>query len=255
MTTDVDYETMTVSTGDGVAIITMNRPEKLNAMNRTFFRELPAVMAQLSADPGVTAAVLTGAGRAFSAGGDIEMFPALMGDAAAVRPHLKLVFDAFHSIERASVVVIAAVHGVAHGGGTEITLACDFAFASSDATFALREASLGLIPGFGLTRGPDVIGLPWTTRLATSAEVIDAETAASIGLVMQVVDPGMVVERALEVAHSIAANSISAVDTAKRFLRRNTDEGLAMAVESTALGYFTEDAEQAVQTFLNRSRR
>ncbi|MGZ0229933.1 MAG: enoyl-CoA hydratase/isomerase family protein, partial [Acidimicrobiales bacterium] len=73
MTTDVDYETMTVSTGDGVAIITMNRPEKLNAMNRTFFRELPAVMAQLSADPGVTAAVLTGAGRAFSAGGDIEM--------------------------------------------------------------------------------------------------------------------------------------------------------------------------------------
>lgn len=248
------YETMLVEIADGVATVTMNRPEKLNAMNRTFFRELPQVMDRLTADQEVSVAVLTGAGRAFSAGGDIEMFPALMDDVQAVRPHLKLVFDAFHSIERAGVVVIAAVNGIAHGGGTEITLACDFAFASTEATFALREASLGLIPGFGLTRGPDVIGLPWITRLATSAEVIDAATAKDIGLVMEVLEPDALLGRAGEVARSIAANSTTAVDTAKRLLRRNTDEGLSMAVESTAMGYFTDDARRAVEAFLTRAR-
>ena len=248
------YETMVVEITGGVATVTMNRPDKLNAMNRTFFRELPLVMDELTAHRDVSAAVLTGAGRAFSAGGDIGMFPALMDDVAAVRPHLKLVFDAFHSIERAGVVVIAAVNGVAHGGGTEITLACDYAFASTGASFALREASLGLIPGFGLTRGPDVIGLPWITRLATTAEVIDAATAKDIGLVMEVLEPDDLLTRAHEVAAMVAANSTTAVDTAKRFLRRNTDEGLAMAVESTAMGYFTDDAERAVQDFLNRTR-
>ena len=251
----MSFETMTVeSAGDGVAVVTMNRPEKLNAMNRTFFLELPRVMEQLTADPNVTAAVLTGAGRAFSAGGDIEMFPALMHDTTKARPHLKMVFDAFHSIELSSVVVIGAVKGVAHGGGTEITLACDFAFASTDASFAFREASLGLIPGYGLTRGPAVIGLPWITRLATTAEVIDAHQAAAIGLVMEVVEPEDLLEHAMRSARAVAANSTNAVDTAKRFLRRHSAEGLAMAVESTALGYFTEDAETAVQAFLNRKR-
>ena len=136
----MSYETISVAKADGVAIVTMDRPEKLNAMNRTFFAELPAVMNELSADPQVSAAVLTGAGRAFSAGGDIAMFPALMDDISAVRPHLKAVFDAFHSIEKASVTVIGAVNGIAHGGGTEITLACDFAIASPAASFAFREA-------------------------------------------------------------------------------------------------------------------
>ena len=111
-----------------------------------------------------------------------------------------------------------------------------------------------MIPGFGLTRGPDVIGLPWITRLATTAEVIDAQTARDIGLVMEVVEPDELLGRAHEVGAMVAANSTTAVDTAKRFLRRNTDEGLAMAVESTAMGYFTDDAEQAVRNFLDRGR-
>lgn len=254
----VTYETIDVAVDEadpGVAIVTMNRPEKLNAMNRLFFGELPQVMAELSADPAISAAVLTGAGRAFSAGGDIEMFPALMGNAADARPHLRMVFDAFHSIERASIVVIAAVNGLAHGGGTEITMACDFAFASTSANFAFREASLGLIPGYGLTRGPEIIGLPWTTRLATSAEVIDADTAHRIGLVMEVVEPEALMATALGSARAVAGNSTTAVDTAKRFLRRDSADGLPMAVESTAMGYFTEDAERAVQSFLDRHRR
>jgi enoyl-CoA hydratase len=248
----MSYDTITVERADGVATVIMDRPEKLNAMNRKFFDELPLVMHELSADPVISAAVLTGRGRAFSAGGDIGMFPALMDDVAAVRPHLRAVFDAFHAIERSSVIVIAAVNGIAHGGGTEITLACDFAVASTEASFAFREASLGLIPGFGLTRGPDVIGLPWTTRLATTAEVISAETAREIGLVMEVTAPVDLLATAHEIAAAISANSTTAVDTAKRFLCRNTDEGLAMAVESTALGYFTDDTANAVQAFLNR---
>lgn len=242
------------SDGNGVAVVTMNRPEKLNAMNRTFFRELPELMGRLSADPDVRAVVLTGAGRAFSAGGDIEMFPQLMHDTTKTRTHLKMVFDAFHSIERSSVIVIGAVNGIAYGGGTEITLACDFAFASTEASFALRESSLGLIPGYGLTRGPDIIGLPWITRMATTAEVIDAYQATEIGLVMEVVKPEDLVEHSLKSARLVAANSPNAIDTSKRLLRRNSAEGLAMAVESTAIGYFREETGTAIQTFLDRKR-
>jgi enoyl-CoA hydratase len=116
------YETFAIERRpDGVAIVRMNRPEKLNAMNPAFFRELPAVLAELDADDEVDVCVLTGAGRAFSAGGDIASFQDLT-DVPAYRRHLRLVYDAFHAVERAQVPVIAAVNGIAYGGGTEQAL-------------------------------------------------------------------------------------------------------------------------------------
>src|SRR4051794_5409211 len=143
----------------------MDRPEKLNAMNPAFFRELPAVLAELDADEGVDACVLTGAGRAFSAGGDIASFQQVT-DVAAYRLHLRLVYDAFPAVERAQVPVIAAVNGIAYGGGTELVLVCDLVIAARGARFAFREATVGLMPGWGVVRGPDVIGRHWTRWLA-----------------------------------------------------------------------------------------
>ncbi len=234
---------------DGTATIVIDRADKLNAMNRTFFLELRSLMQELDTDASVRAAVLTGAGRAFSAGGDIESFE-LLTDVRAARDHLRLVFDAFDSLARCSTVVIAAVNGLAFGGGTELTLAADLAIASSAATFGFKEARHNLMPGFGLVRGPEVIGRAWTQRLALTAETIDSARALAIGLVQEVVEPEQLVPRALELARSIAANGPIAVEEINAFMHRHHAAGLAEVTEATALLFATDDHKMARDAFL-----
>jgi enoyl-CoA hydratase len=233
----------------GVALLTMDRPAKLNAMDPAFFAELRDVMAALSADDSVRAAVLTGAGRAFSAGGDIDSFHDLAGDTTRVRRHLRLIYDAFCSVERCAVPVIAAVNGIAHGGGTELTLACDVAVASESATFAFREPTVGLTPGWGVVRGPEVMGRHWTRLLALTGRVIDAPTALRAGLVQEVVPAGGLVEHALDLAAEIAANPPLAVQVGKAFVNRDTTAGFAESIEATALLFTTAEHRAAVDAF------
>jgi enoyl-CoA hydratase/carnithine racemase len=235
--------------GDGTATVTLDRPEKLNAMHRAFFEQLAATMAELDGDPEVRAAVITGAGRAFSAGGDIESFE-LLTDVRAARDHLRVVFDALDSLTRCSAVVIAAVNGIAFGGGTELTLACDFALASTAATFGFKESAHNLMPGFGLVRGPEVIGRAWTERLALTAETIDAAAALRIGLVQEVVEPAALLPRARELASMIAANGPIAVEEIKAFVHRHHAAGLAEITEATALLFATDDHRIARDSFL-----
>jgi enoyl-CoA hydratase/carnithine racemase len=235
--------------GDGTATVTMNRPDKLNAMHRAYFEQLRAVMADLDADADVRAVVVTGAGRAFSAGGDIESFE-LLTDVRAARNHLRLVFDAFDSVARCSATVIAAVNGIAFGGGTELTLACDLAVASSAAQFGFKEARHNLMPGFGLVRGPEVIGRAWTQRLAVTAETIDAGEARRIGLVQEVVEPDRLLPRCRELATSIAANGPIAVEEINAFMHRHHADGLAEVTEATALLFSTDDHRIARDAFL-----
>jgi enoyl-CoA hydratase/carnithine racemase len=239
--------------GDGTATVTMRRGGKLNAMNKALFRELIAVMAEVDADPSLTAVVLTGEGRAFSAGGDIGTFAELT-DIPAYRHHLRLVYDAFCSVERARVVVIGAVNGIAFGGGTELTLACDIAFASTEARFAFRETTVGLTPGWGIVRGPDVIGRPWTKWLALTGEVIDAAKALEIGLVQQVVAPDDLVDEALDLARRIAVNPPIATAVGKQFVNRGTTDGFTESIEAIALLFASSDHKRKVQEFLDRPR-
>jgi enoyl-CoA hydratase len=250
--TDDDRVIAVARHGDGTATVTLDRADKLNAMHRPFFEQLRATMDALDGDPEVRAAVITGAGRAFSAGGDIESFERLT-DVRAAREHLRVVFDAFDSVARCSTVVIAAVNGLAFGGGTELTLACDLAIASTVATFAFKEATHNLMPGFGLVRGPEVIGRAWTERLALTAETIDAEQAARIGLVQEVVAPAVLVDRAREIATAIAANGPIAVQSIKAFVHRRHGAGLAEVTESTALLFATDDHRVARDSFLRGS--
>jgi len=247
-----EFEVFRIERRDNVAIVWMDRPEKKNAMSPAFFRELPAVLDALGRDGAMRAVVLTGAGDAFSAGGDIASFGELH-DIAAYRRHLRLVFDAFHSIERAELPVIAAVNGVAYGGGTEIVLACDIVIASERATFAFREATVGLQPGYGLVRGPDVIGRHWTRWLALTADIIDAEKALQIGLVQAVVPHEELLDEALAIAGRIAANPAIAVRLGKQFVNRDTGgHGLAETLEATALLFTTDDHKEGVAAFLER---
>lgn len=246
-----DYETFRVDRRGPTAIVTIDRPEKRNAMNPTFFRELPQVLDALGREPELRAVVLTGAGEAFSAGGDIASFAELHGT-EAVRRHLRLVFDAFWAVERAELPVIGAINGIAYGGGTELTLACDLVIASERARFSFREATVGLIPGYGVVRGPAVMGRHWTRWLALTADVISAEEAREIGLVQKVVPHDALLDEALALAGRIAANPPLAVRLGKQFVNRDTHEGLAESIEMTALLFTTDDHREGVQAFLGK---
>ena len=247
-----EFEVFRVERRGPTALLLMDRPEKLNAMAPTFFRELPVVLDTLAREPELRAVVLTGAGDAFSAGGDIASFGELH-DVQAYRRHLQLVFDAFHAVERAELPVIGAVNGIAYGGGTELTLACDIVLASDQARFAFREVTVGLAPGYGLVRGPDVIGRHWTRWLALTGDIIDAQKALEIGLVQRVVPHERLVDDALALAERIAANAPVAVRLGKHFVNRDTGgHGLAETVEATALLFTTEDHKEGVAAFLER---
>jgi enoyl-CoA hydratase len=237
--------------GDGTALVTIDRPGKLNAMDHRFFRELPALMAELDEDPGVAAIVLTGAGRAFSAGGDIADFDRI-ADTAGARRQVRMALEAFLAVERSETIAIAAVNGIAYGGGTELTLACDLALASTEARFAFREITLGLMPGYGLVRGPEVIGRPWTHRMALTGDVLDARQAQAIGLVLEVCPADALVAQALALAARVARHPPLALRAAKRLVNRHSPSGIAEAVEATAL--LMADPERAARTrgFLSR---
>ena len=233
---------------DGTALITINRPEKRNAMNQAFFHDLPAVLAQLDADPDIQACVITGAGEAFSAGGDIADFDGLT-DVPSYRRQVRLALSAFQSLERCETITIAAVNGFAFGGGTELALACDLALASPEAQFAFREVSVGLMPGYGLVRGPETIGRAWTRWLALTGEDIDAEQALGIGLVQRIVPSAHLVEQALAVAARIAANPTVAVQFGKQFLNRDM-ASINAAIDGTALLFATAEHKERIRAFL-----
>jgi enoyl-CoA hydratase len=237
-----------------IALVTMNRPEKLNAMDPTFFRELIDVMGLITDTPDVSVAILTGAGRAFSAGGDIATFPVLTENLEKARMHLRTVFDSFNAIERCRVPVIAAVNGIAHGGGLEILGGVDYRIASSNANLAFREAVHGLIPSYGVVKFQEIIGHARTMRLVGSAEIIDAHTALEWDVVQEVVGPDELMPRAIALAESLAANPATALHTLKNVLNRDSSRDLAIAVEATALLFGMPDTQSRVKAFLDRKR-
>lgn len=235
---------------DGVALLTINRPDKLNAMNHAFFRDLTATLAALDADPDVRACVITGAGDAFSAGGDIADFQRLT-DTAAYRRQVSMALTAFEAVQRCTTVVIAAVNGLAYGGGTELTLACDLALAADTARFSFREVTVGLMPGYGLVRGPQVIGTAWTRWLALTGEDLAAADALRIGLVQRVTAGHALVDEAVAVAARIAAHPSVAVQVGKQFLNRDATS-VTEAIEATALLFTTDEHKQRIDRFLSR---
>jgi len=237
--------------GDGTAVLTMDRPEKLNAMSQAFFGELPEAMRLLDEDPDVRVCVLTGAGTAFAAGGDIADFHALEG-IGDYRRQVKMALEAFLAIERAETVMIAAGNGIAFGGGTEITLACDMAFASQSAQFSFKEITLGLMPGYGLVRGPEVMGRAWTHWMVLSGDVLDADHALRIGLVQHVSSPDDLLDDALALAARIAAHPPMALRMAKRFINRHAPEGLSESIEATAFLMSSPDTRERVAAFVGR---
>ncbi len=239
-----------------VATLTLNRPDKLNALNEALLGELAAALEEVERDASLRVAILTGAGeKAFAAGADIEA----MREMTTARA--KAFADVGHAlgarIEGARFPVIAAVNGFALGGGCELALACDFIYASDRAKLGQPEVNLGVMPGFGGTqRLSRRVGIARARELCFTGDVIGADEALRIGLVNVVVPHAELLARVAEVAKKIASKAPLAIAQCKRVLLRGADLPLATANELEAQAFAalfgSEDQKEGMTAFLEK---
>lgn len=222
-----------VETRQQIGTVTINRPDKLNALNAAVLGELETAMQRLGSDAGIRAIVITGAGRSFVAGADIgEIANASRGTLQAFAERGQAVFRA---IEQTRKPVIAAVNGFALGGGCELALACHIRVASTKAKFGLPEVKLGLIPGFGGTqRLPRLVGRGPALRLILSAEPIDGTEAHRIGLADLLAEPETLMTTAYTLADACMANSPVAIARAIEAVDVGLDLSLDHGLRSEA---------------------
>jgi len=240
-----------------VGVITMNRPEALNALNDQVLRDLDQVLDQVEENEEILVAVLTGAGRSFVAGADIGQMSTLT--AVEAKKFGILGNKIFLKLENLSKPTIAAVNGFALGGGCELSMACDIRIASEKAKFGQPEVGLGITPGFGGTqRLPRIVGTANAMELILTAKTINAAQAKEMGLVSHVYAPEELMDKALELANAIAANAQVAVRQSKAAIRRGlqTDMATGTAYESEAFGlcFATEDQKDAMKAFVNKEK-
>lgn len=241
-----------------IAILTLNRPDKLNALSAELMRELDAGLERLSADPTVSCAILTGAGdKAFAAGADIAAM-AEMGTEHA-RAFSEMGHRVCSRIEKAPFPVLGAVNGFALGGGCELALACDFLYASDKAKLGQPEVNLGVMPGFGGTqRLSRRIGIGRARELCFTGDTIGADEALRIGLVNAVVPHVELLTKVREVAAKIASKGRLAVAQTKRVLFSGADVPLdvanALETQSFAMLFGTKDRSEGMKAFLEKRR-
>ena len=219
-----DYTTILVETRGRVGLITLNRPQALNALNTELMREVVAAAVAFDEDPGIGAIVLTGSDRAFAAGADITE----MKDKTYREVSLDDLFGAWDRIPALRTPTIAAVAGYALGGGCELAMMCDLIIAADTAKFGQPEINLGVIPGIGGTqRLARAIGKAKTMDLVLTARTIGADEAERWGLVSRVVPAAELLDTAIEIASGIAAKSLPVAMAAKESVNRAFEGGLA----------------------------
>lgn len=235
-----------------VAIVTMLGEKRYNAQRRTFWKALRDVLAQAEADANVAAIVITGEGtKAFSAGGDIIGYKQLTTTDTR-RDFIIDCMRTFEAVETCTKPIIAAVNGVAAGGGCELASACDIVLAAPNAKFAVPEANLGLVPGFGVGRLADVVGVGFARYMVLTGEFVDAATALRVGLVQEVVTDGPVLDRAIALAEKIATKGPLAVSVGKAMVNRALDSSYQAAVDAVVMLQGTNDANEGIVAFEER---
>ena len=248
-------DTVRVERQGDVAVITIDRPEALNALNRDVIDGIGGAIDRIVADAGARAVVITGEGRAFVAGADIaemkEMTP-LEAEAFSAHAH-----ETFGRLESLAIPAIAAVNGFALGGGCELALCCDFIYASTKARIGQPETKLGLIPGFGGTsRLVRRVGLAWAKELVLVAEPISADEAARIRLVNRVFEPDALLPAAIAAGEAVAARGPVATRLAKEVMQQGQDADVrtAHALEQRAFGlsFASEDRVEGTTAFVEK---
>jgi enoyl-CoA hydratase len=254
----VAYENLIVTDRGQTRIITINRPDVLNALNKKTLFELERALSEAEQCVDTRALVLTGAGeKSFVAGADIAEMKSLTP--AEAEEFSRLGHRVMDSIEEIRVPVIAAVNGFALGGGLELALACDFIYASANARLGLPETSLGLIPGFGGTTrlGRRFFNDPATTEIYTARQ-LKAEEAQAAGLVNRVVPEGELTDEVVKVAEKMAKNGPYAIALCKRMLLENmdADHSTANLLEQHSFGlvFGSKDHEEGIAAFLDKRK-
>mgnify|MGYP001028984767 CR=1 FL=1 len=248
------YEVLKVDVSEGIATVTISRPQALNALNTRFFQEMDSLIAEIGARNDIKVVVITGEGKAFVAGADIaEMVHKTKAEGAEFS---KAGQKTFRSLEVLDKPVIAAVNGFALGGGLELALACDFRVASSKAKFGQPEVNLGVIPGYAATqRLPRLIGLGNALFILLTGEMIGAEEALRLGLVQKVVEPEELLPTVRGLAKTIASKGPTAVKLVKSVSRRGLlmDFEAGCGLESETFGsLFENEAAEGMRAFLEK---
>jgi len=253
---EMNFKSLLIDITEGTAVVTINRPEALNALNLEILEELAAVFDDLTRNDSVACVILTGSGgKAFVAGADIAAMQAL--DAVSAGHFARLGHEVMSVIENFSKPVIAAVNGFALGGGCELAMACDIRVAAENARFGQPEVNLGVIPGFGGTlRLTRLIGKGRAKELIFTGDMINAQEAYRIGLANKVVPA----EELLTVARDMATKIASKGPVAVRFAKEAVDSGLEMDLDRAgqfeanlfALCFATADQKEGMQAFLDK---
>jgi enoyl-CoA hydratase len=251
----VTYENLTVSVADRIATVTVNRPDKLNALNAATLAELGVAITDLGTRSDVGGVILTGAGRAFVAGADIAELASQTPEAARARALRGQ--GIFRRYETCPKPVIAAVNGFALGGGCELALACHVRVASDTAKFGQPEVKLGLIPGYGGTqRLPRLVGRGPALQLLLTGEIIDAAEALRIGLVNRVVAAGELDGAARAMMLQMLANAplalAACIDVTDRGLDMTLDQGLELEAERFGALAGSSDMSEGTRAFLEK---
>ena len=254
----MSYQHILVDTDAPIARITINRPTKLNALNRETIKELHKALKGLGKEPKVRAIIITGSGeKAFVAGADISEFADY-----SVKQGKKLAANGqktlFNFIENLKKPVIAAINGFALGGGLELAMACHFRLASNNAKMGLPEVSLGVIPGYGGTqRLPLLIGRGRAMELIMTANMIDAQRALEYGLVNHVVPQEELLPLATKLANRIANNSPVAIKHAIKAVNdcfKTNVNGYATEIEAFGTCFGTDDFKEGTRAFLEKRK-
>lgn len=252
------YKTLIYEKRENIGLLTINRPERLNAISRELTAELKQFLEGLENDEEIRVLIITGAGKkAFVAGADINEL--VDRDARMGRRVSKERQEVFSLIENLHIPVIAAINGYALGGGLELALACSIRIASEKAQFGAPEVKLGIIPGDGGTqRLPRLVGLGRAMEMILTGDFIDAQEAYRIGLVNRVCPHEQLMEKAMELARKIASRPPLAVRFAKDAVNRSMDGSpmLGYTLESYlhALSCTTEDKREGVSAFMEKRK-
>jgi enoyl-CoA hydratase len=250
------YSTLLYAVNDGVAVITLNRPDKLNALNHETLQELKSAVGMANHDTAVDVIILTGAGeKAFVAGADIAELT--QQDAVSGQRFALFGQGVFNDIEQSAKPVIAAVNGFALGGGCELALACHIRIASENAKFGQPEVNLGVIPGYGGTqRLARLVGWGKAAELILTGEMVDAAEALRLGLANRVVARGEALSSAIAMGAGIRAKGQAAVRLALQALRcvpqMGLREGLATEAALFGIACGTEDFREGTAAFLEK---
>ena len=252
----MSYDNIVIETDQKTAVITINRPQSLNALNAKTISELSQVLDEVSADSKYRAVIITGSGeKSFVAGADIKEFSDF-GTAAAEDLARNGQNILFNKIENLNKPVIAAVNGFALGGGLELAMACHIRYASENARLGLPEVTLGLIPGYGGTqRLPKLVGKGLANELIFSAKMIPAQRAKEIGLVNEVFSLEELLPKTKELANIIAHNSPMGIAKAIAAVNQSdTLEGFETEIKAFGQLFEMDDKKEGVAAFLEKRK-